>query len=58
MRTAVIAYPLQSIRDYWQNCVARFPRKTAFIGEGESVSYAEATPARSGCGATLKGRVG
>ncbi|MDH7571425.1 MAG: AMP-binding protein, partial [Armatimonadota bacterium] len=42
MRTAVIAYPLQSIRDYWQNCVARFPRKTAFIGEGESVSYAEA----------------
>ena len=38
----MIAYPLQSIRDYWQNAVARFPRKTAFLCAGQSISYAQA----------------
>ncbi|HHX41945.1 MAG TPA: long-chain fatty acid--CoA ligase [Armatimonadetes bacterium] len=38
----MIAYPLQSIRDYWQNCVHRFPRKTAFIYAGQSITYAQA----------------
>lgn len=38
----MIAYPLQSIRDYWQNSVARFPRKPAFLWEDECVSYAQA----------------
>lgn len=38
----MIAYPLRSIRDYWQNNVAKFPRKTAFICEGQHLTYAEA----------------
>lgn len=38
----MIAYPLQSIRDYWQNNLEKFPNKTAFICEGQSVSYAQA----------------